>query len=162
MQMKIIITIFTTALLTVTSCDVQSEIAKKSVEKYAPSPTPSFAPKPVEEPIDPADVVNVDTSVQGNMISIYKAGEKKRVVCDKYNQVMVNNDETIVTIDGVCRQIMINGNRNDVTAKAATEIVFNGSENTVRYSHYANGKRPLISDNKDGNTAEKISEPARK
>lgn len=148
-------------LATFASCDVQSGITKKSVEKYMPTPTPSIVPTPVETPIDPADIVHVDASLQGDMISINKSSEKKPVVCDKYNQVMVNNSDTVVTIKGACRQVMINGDRNDVTAEAVMGIVFNGSENKLRYSHYANGKRPLVTDNRPGNITEKISAPSK-
>lgn len=158
--MKTLLTVITAVLLAA-SCDVQSGIAKKSVEKYAPSPTPTRVPTPVEEPIDPADVVQVDTSLDGDMISVNKPAEKKRVVCDKYNQVMVNGSDTVVTIKGACRKIVVNSDGNDLTVEAVTEIVFNGSENKVRYSRYANGKRPIVTDNKPGNITEKISAPVK-
>lgn len=139
------------------SCDVQSEIAKKSVEKYAPTPTPSISPTPDETPVNPADTRTADTTLQGDTVSVNDPGEKRRAICDKYNRVMVNNSGTVVTVKGVCRQILINGGRNDITVEAAAEVIFNGDENTVRYSHYANGKRPTVSDNGTGNTTEKFS-----
>ena len=43
------------------ACDVQSDITKKSVEKYNTSPTPVIN-IPTPEPIDPADVVTVDAA----------------------------------------------------------------------------------------------------
>ncbi len=140
----------------VAACDVQSGITKKSVEKYAPSPTPEWKVV-VEEPIDPADIITVETSVQGPMISINKAEEAKKIVkCDKYNRVTVNGDTKEVKIIGACSQIMINGSRSKVTAVAATEIILNGQANIVEYSKYANGKKPLIKDNGDGNTVLKV------
>ncbi len=143
-------------------CDVQSSITKRSVEKYGPTPTPSVSPTPVEEPIDPADVVTVDTSLQGENISVNKPGEKKTLNCDKYNQVMLNNVDAVITINGACRAIMVNGNNNDVTAETTMSVTFNGTGNTVRYAKYANGKRPFITDNKTGNRVEKIkAEPAK-
>ena len=144
------------------SCDVQSGISKKSVEKYGPTPTPSISPTPVEEPIDPADVVQVDTTLEGPSIPISGPKDKLNVVCDKYNRVMVNGGGKVVNVKGVCSKIMLNGNGNDITAEATTEIVFNGSENKVRYSRYANGKRPLVTDNKGGNVSEKVAAPAKK
>ncbi len=138
------------------ACDVQSGITKKSVEKYAPSPTPEWKVV-AEEPIDPADIVTVETSVQGPLISINKAEEAKKIVkCDKYNRVMVNGDAKEVKIIGVCSQLMINGSRSKVTAVASSEIIVNGRENSVEYSKYANGKKPLIKDNGDGNTVLKL------
>ena len=140
----------------VAACDVQSGITKKSVEKYAPSPTPEWKVV-VEEPIDPADIITVETSVQGPMISINKAEEAKKIVkCDKYNRVMVNGDAKEVKIIGVCSQLMINGSRSKVTAVASSEIIVNGRENSVQYSKYANGKKPLVKDNGDGNTVLKV------
>lgn len=141
------------------SCDVQSGITQKSVEKYAPSPTPAWKVV-VEEPIDPADAIAVDTAVQGPLISISKPEEANRIVkCNKYNRVMVNGDGKKVRIEGVCNQIMVNGNRSKVTAVASAEIIVNGRENTVEYSKYANGQRPSIKDNGDGNTILKIVTP---
>jgi hypothetical protein len=143
------------------SCDVQSSITKQSVEKYLPTPTPSISPTPTEMPIDPADVVTVDTSVEGKPISINGPLDKK-VVCTKYNQVMVNSSDNVTTIKGACRQIMINGHRNKITVDATTEIVINGNENNITYSRFVNGKRPRITENQSGSVVEKISAPTRK
>ena len=43
---------------------------------------------------------------------------------------------------------------------AATEFVFNGSENTVKYSRFVNGKQPNIVENKPGNVIEQVSAEA--
>lgn len=142
------------------SCDVQSGITKKSVEKYAPTPTPS--PSPTPEPIDPADIVRVDTKAQGGMVPVNESDEKKDVECSKYEQVMVNGDGAAITIKGACRQILVNGDRNEITAEAASEIVFNGNENSVKYYRYVNGERPFVTDNSKTNNAEKIDAPAEK
>jgi hypothetical protein len=144
------------SFLILTSCEVQSGITKKSVEKYQPTPTPSIAPTPTEEPIDPSDVVQVDTGLRGATLSINEQGQKKRIICDKYNPVMINNHDNVVTITGACSQIMINGDRNEITADAVMEIIFNGSDNKVRYSRFVNGNRPIVADNKTGNLTEKI------
>ena len=146
----------------VASCDVQSEISKKSVEKYVATPTPAISPTPAEEPIDPADAMQVDTSVSGPSIVINTAQDKMNVVCGKYNRLMVNGSPKVVTVKGACSQIMLNGNRHEVTAEAATEIIFNGTENLVRYSRYVNGKRPRITDNKGWNLSEKVAAAAKK
>lgn len=104
----------------------------------------------------------VDSSLQGPTISISESNRKRSVVCDKFNRVMVNGRDNEITVTGGCRQILINGDRNEVTAVAAAEIVLNGSDNKVRYSRYANGKRPVISDNKTGNVVEKAAPPTNK
>lgn len=138
----------------VASCDPQSDMAKKGVEKFT-SPTPSITPTPTEAPIDQSAVVSVDTSVAGPTLNVNPT-DKKAIVCDKYNRVMVNGSGQAVKVTGACRQLMVNGNENEVTAEAAMEIVFNGRRNTVRYSRYANGKRPVIS----GNAADNVVEEA--
>lgn len=148
--------------IVLTSCDVQSGITKKAVEKYQPTPTPSISPTPTEIPIDPADVVVVDTSLQGEAILINGPNAKKTVTCTKFNRVMVNDSDNVVTIKGACRQITINGKRNEVTADAAMEFVINGTENNIRYSRFVNGKRPAVTQNGPVNVVEKISPNAAK
>ena len=75
---------------------------------------------------------------------------------------MINGDGNVVSINGVCRQVMVNGNANEITADAATEFVFNGSENSLKYARFANGKRPIITENRPGNEIEKIAFTAAK
>jgi hypothetical protein len=149
--------IIAVALFVASACSVQSGITQKSVEKYAPTPVPSVSPTPVEAPIDPADVVEVDTTLQGTVLSVNRPKDKTSLNCNKYDRVMVNAVDTVITIKGACSQIMINGDRNDVTAEAVMSIIYNGTENKVRYSKYGNGKRPMITENKPGNTTEKVS-----
>lgn len=139
------------------ACDLRSETAKREMEKFSGTPTPSISPTPTPEPIDPADIVNVDTSQTGPSISIDGYEIKRSVNCTKYNRVLVNGDKSTITIKGVCRQVMINGDKNSVTADAAMEFVINGSENTVSYSKFANGKRPSVIENKPGNTIEQAA-----
>lgn len=151
-------------LAILTSCDVQSGMTKKSVEKYLPTPTPSISPTPTEMPIDPAEVVTVDTSLTGDDISIYRSRDKTSAACTKFNEVEINSSDSTITIKGACKQIMVNGHRNKITADAAAEIVINGDGNEVTYSRYVNGKRPVIKENREGSTVEKVEllqKPAR-
>lgn len=46
---------------------------------------------------------------------------------------------------------MLNGDKIQVAAHAAVEIVLNGNENQVTYAKYANGKKPLVTDNGSAN-----------
>ena len=142
------------------ACDVQSGMTKKSVEKYTATPTPA-ATVAAAQPIDPADVINVDTAAQGPPISINKT-DQKTADCDKYNRVTVNGDGREVNIKGTCSQLMINGDNAKVTAVALTEIIINGHDNNVQYSKYANGARPVIKDNGSGNTIVKSDPPGAK
>ena len=144
---------FVTLALFCAACDVQSGIATKSVEKYVPTPTPERTIIP-EEPIDPADVVQVDTN-EGPQISVNPSDDKKAVDCSKYNRVKINGDRKIVTVRGICKQVMVNGDNNQVLSSGFAELVLNGHENYVEYTKFVNGKRPLVTDNGQGNSVSK-------
>lgn len=139
-------------------CDVQSGITKKSVEKYAPTPTPEKTVVVVEQ-IDPADIVNVDTTLEGPNLLVNRAQDKSTIDCNKYNRVQINDDAQKVTIKGVCKQLTINGDRNEIVAAAFSQIILNGFGNNVQYSKYANGKKPVITDNGRENIILKASPP---
>jgi hypothetical protein len=141
----------------IASCDLRSGIAKEGMEKYISTPTPPFSPTPTPVPIDPADIVAVDVNQDGEKISIDGYDQKVAKDCTKFNRLIVSGDGNQVTVKGACRQIMINGDRNEVTADAVGESVFNGTGNVVRYSRYANGKQPTVIDNQPGNIIEKVS-----
>ena len=133
---------------------------KDEMEKFSGTPTPTIAPAPTEEPIDQADVVQVDTSLDGDNLSVNAGEQKKTLDCTKYNNVMINTDAAVVTIKGACRKLTINGDRNQVTADAVMEMAFNGTANTVTYSRFPNGKRPLVTQNSAGNTVEHAAKAA--
>ncbi len=139
-----------------TSCDMRSGTAKEEMEKFSGTPTPMPSPTAAEKPINPADVVQIDTSLEGETIGINGDQQKKTIACTKFNNVMINGDGSVATITGVCRKIMFNGYGNQITADAATEVVFNGSQNTLTYSRFANGKRPIVTQNRPDNTVEHI------
>jgi hypothetical protein len=138
------------------SCDPRTETAKKGVEKFVSSPTPPIAPSPTPTPVDLADVVEVDTSQEGKRISI--AGNEKRtsVTCTKFDRVFVNGNRNEVTVKGVCRQIMVNGDANNLNIDAAAEFEFNGSDNELNYSRYPNGKQPIVIESRPGNVIKKV------
>ena len=147
-------------LILVTSlsgCDLRSETAKSEMEKFNGTPTPTIAPTPTEAPIDPADVVQVDISVQGDMISVSGRDLKRSVVCPKFNRVMIYGSNNVITIKGGCRQISINGDGNQIISDAALEFTINGAKNNVTYSRFVNGKRPAIKNSAAENTIEKVT-----
>ena len=141
-------------------CEVQSGITKKSVEEYQPTPTPSPVATVAEEPIDPADVVQIDTSVEGKNISLDKPWAKLTADCKSYDRVAINTDDQTIAITGACQRVMVNGKGNRVEIAAVSVITVNGDENTVRYSKFINSKRPTVTDNGDGNTVEKSTTTA--
>lgn len=113
----------------------------------------------VEEPIDPADIINVDTAAPGPQIQINTPEEAKKANCSKYNRVMVNGHNKEVNITGACSQLSINGLNNKITVGAVSEVVINGNENAIGYSKFVNGKRPMITDNGSGNSVVKGAPP---
>jgi hypothetical protein len=125
------------------------------MEKFSGTPTPTITPPPTPTPVDPADSVTVDTSQEGDRLTVNGQNQKKTVTCKKFDRVMINGSQSVVTIDGVCRQIMINGDGNQVTADAAAEFVFNGTSNSLTFKRYANGKQPVVNENQPGNVIEK-------
>ena len=140
------------------ACDVQSDITKKSVEKYAPTPTPEKTIQ-TPKPIDPADIMNVDTAEPGPPLIVNAATGKKPVDCTKYNKLTVNGDGYDITIKGVCRQVMVNGDKNRIVTVGFSEVIFNGFQNVVEYSKYVNGKKPIITDNGRENIIQKFAPP---
>ena len=139
------------------ACDFRSGTAKEEMDKFSGTPTPTITPAPTPEPVDPADVVQVDTSLEGDLLTVNNSTPNKTVTCKKFDQVMVNCSGSEVTINGACRQIMVNGSSNQIKADAAMEFVLNGSGNTLRYSRVVNGKRPTVAENQAGNNIEKTA-----
>jgi hypothetical protein len=148
------------AIMILASCDLRSGTAKEEAEKFNGTPTPSVSPTPTAAPIDPADIVQVDTSQNGEDLVFNQRHLNKPMACTKYNEVNINLDSATVTITGVCRQITINGDNNKISANAAMRFVINGTGNNIGYLKFPNGQRPLVTDNGDGNTIEKISADA--
>jgi len=147
-------------IMILASCDLRSGIAKEEAEEFNGAPTPSVSPTPTAAPIDPADIVQVDTSQKGENVIFNQRQLNKPVTCIKYDDVNINIDSGTVTVKGVCRQITINGDDNKVTADAATRFVINGLGNNIGYLKYPNGQRPWVTDNGNGNIIEKISADA--
>jgi hypothetical protein len=156
-MMKVSLTIFCILSIAVfASCDMRSETAKKEMEKFSGTPRPPISPTPVETPVDPADIVQVDVNMDSDLISINGDDLTKTAACKKFDRISVNGNTNVITITAPCRQITVNGDGNQITADAAMEFVFNGTGNTLRYSRFPNGKRPSIVENQAGNTVEKI------
>jgi hypothetical protein len=156
--MKTLLTAVSLVLIAMfASCDMRSGTAKEEMEKFSGSPTPTISPTPTPTPINPADIVQVDTNQEGDTLTVNGTKQNKTVPCKKFDQVMINASASTVTVTGVCRQIMVNGSGNQITADAAMDFTFNGTDNTLKYARYANGKQPLITQNQAGNTVDKIA-----
>jgi hypothetical protein len=148
------------AIMILASCDFRSGIAKEEEEKLNGTPTPSVSPTPTAVPIDPADVIQVDTSQNGDGLIVNGRLQNKTAACIKYNDVNINVDSATVSITGACRQITINGDNNKITAYSTMRFVVNGVGNEIGYLKFPNGQRPSVTDNGSGNVIEKVSADA--
>lgn len=156
--MKLLFTIISfLSLAIVSSCDFRSGTAKEEMDKFSGTPTPSITPLPSPPAIDPADVVEVDTTMEGDRLTVNGHSQTKTLTCAKFDRVKINGNGNLVTIDGPCRQIMVNGDENRITADAAAEFVLNGTGNSLTYSRFVNGKQPLVAENRPGNVIEKTA-----
>jgi hypothetical protein len=152
------------ASIFIAACDLRSGTAKEEIEKFEgpAKPSPSVTVKPTEEPIDPADVVQVDPARRGKELTVDGSANKRSLKCSDLNPVSVNGNQHEVAITGPCSELTINGDNNTIKVDAATKITFNGEHNTVQYGRYANGKRPFVTDNGDDNSVLKVpSGPAK-
>jgi hypothetical protein len=154
---KYLTIVLAVAIAAITSCDFRSGIARDEEEKLRGTPTASVSPTPTPEPIDPADIVQVDTSQSGESLIFNQRQLNKSVDCTKYNDVNVNINSATVSIKGACQQIIINGDNNTITAVATMRFVINGDGNNIGYLRFPNGQRPLVTDNGSANVVEKIS-----
>ena len=152
--MRTLILPLTLLAFSLAGCDLRSDTAKREMEKFSGTPTPTITPAPELPPVDPADIVNVDTTLDGDLISVNGPQPKQNVSCDKYNIVTVNVNASVINIKGVCHRVVVNGDVNQITVDASMEFVFNGTGNEIKYSKFANGKRPLVVQNQAGNTTE--------
>ncbi len=159
--MRILVTFCCILLATVLAgCDLRSDTAKREMEKFSGTPTPLPSPTVPEAPIDPSEVVQVDTNLDGEKVTVNGSDQKKTVECKKYNSVAVSGSQNIIIIKGACHQMIINGDGNEITAEAATTIMLNGTNNAIKYSRFVNGKRPYVADNGANNIVEKIAADA--
>ena len=138
------------------SFDYRSGTAREEMEKFSGTPTPTIAPAPVVTPVDAGEIIQVDTNQDGGILTVNGHMQKQTVNCAKYDRVYVNGSGTTAIIKGACRQIMINGDKDQITADAATEFVFNGTGNEVTYMRFVNGKQPSIVENMAGNDVQKV------
>jgi hypothetical protein len=159
--MKYILPIFALSVAMLAACQ-PSGTAKNEMEKFSGTPTPYPSPTPLATPIDPADIVQVDTSLDGDILTVNGDGLKKTLDCTKYNHVMINGNASVVTIKGACRKLTVNGDGTQITADAVMEFVFNGTDNKATYSRFPNGKRPTVTENQQGNVVEQAPAAAPK
>ena len=139
------------------SCDMRSGTAKDEMGKWQSTPSAPISPTATPTPVDPLEIVTVDTKMEGDLISANGLGQKTTTACTKFNRLLVNGDDGVINVKGACRQIMVNGDKNKINADAAMEFVLNGTGNSIKYSRFVNGKAPSVVENKTGNVIEKVA-----
>jgi hypothetical protein len=157
MRTEGLLTLFALLIVGLVSCDLRSGIAKKEMEKFETAPTQAVAPQAAGTPIDAAEIVTVDPNLEGKAISIDGHRQNKTAACSKFNRLNINGDDSVIVVTGVCSKVMVNGDRNKITADAAMEFVVNGGENVITYSRFVNGKHPSVIENQKGNVIEKVA-----
>lgn len=131
--------------------DLRSGALPGGLDDTSRSAVPSITPTPESTPI-----VQVDPTVEGTMLTVNGHSQKQTVTCTKLDRVAINGSGTVATINGTCRQIMVNGDHDQITADASREFVFNGSGNRVTYTRFVNGKIPSIVDNAGENDVQNV------
>jgi len=82
--MKLLLTtVITVSIAVVASCDMRSGTAKEEMDKFSGTPTPTITPRPTPTPIDPADAVQVDTSQDGETLTVNGDKPNKAATCKK-------------------------------------------------------------------------------
>ena len=94
------------------------------MDKFSGTPTPTITPPPTPTPVDPADVVQVDTSIEGGTLTVNGHNQTKVLTCAKFDRVMINGSENVATISGVCGQIMVNGDRKPNNSGRGRRVCF--------------------------------------
>jgi hypothetical protein len=145
--------------LSFSSCDLRSGTAKEEMEKFEGGATSTPVPEPsaTEEPVDPADVVEVRSDQKGPQISIDGYAKRQKIECSAFNDVFINGVRHEIDVSGPCSHLTINGDNNKVELDAAVTITVNGDGNKIEFMRVANGKRPFVTDRGSDNSIDKVA-----
>jgi hypothetical protein len=80
---------------------------------------------------------------------------KKTVTC-KGNNVVVDANDSQLTLKGQCNEVRVNGSTNVITIDVVASIVLESADNTVRWRKAAQGDKPKIVDRSTGNKVEQV------
>src|SRR5215813_1194975 len=88
------------------------------------------------------------TGVTGSMADDIVIGGhdlKKTVTCNGNNVVVDANDSTL-TLKGQCNEVRVNGSTNTITIDVVASIVLDSADNKVRWKKAARGDKPKVVD----------------
>ena len=80
---------------------------------------------------------------------------RKTVDCNG-NNVVVDANDSVITMRGECNEVKVNGSTNTITIDQVASIVLDSADNTVRWKKAANGNKPKIVDKSTGNKVEQV------
>jgi len=80
---------------------------------------------------------------------------KKTVDCTG-NDVVVDANDSVITIRGECKELRVNGSTNTITVNIVASIVLNSADNTVRWKKAAKGEKPTVVNRSTGNKVEQV------
>jgi hypothetical protein len=80
---------------------------------------------------------------------------RKTVDCTG-NDVVVEANDSIITVRGECKELRVNGSTNTITISTVASIVLNSADNTVRWKKAAKGNKPTVVDRSTGNKVEQV------
>jgi hypothetical protein len=72
------------------------------------------------------------------------------------NSVVVDANDSVITVRGECDELRVNGSSNTITVNVVASIVLNSADNTVRWKKAAKGNKPEVVDKSTGNKVEQI------
>jgi hypothetical protein len=91
----------------------------------------------------------------GDDIEISGHDLRKTVTCNG-NNVVVDANDSQLTLKGQCNEVRVNGSTNAITIDVVGSIVLESADNTVRWKKAAHGDKPKIVDRSTGNKVEQI------
>jgi hypothetical protein len=80
---------------------------------------------------------------------------RKTVNCNG-NNVVVDANDSVLTLRGKCNEVKVNGSTNSITIDEVASIVLESADNTVRWKKAAKGDKPSVTDRSTGNTVTQV------
>ena len=80
---------------------------------------------------------------------------KKTVDCAGHD-VIVDANDSVLTIRGECNEVQVNGSTNTITLNVVAKIVLNSADNVVRWKKAAKGDKPVVVNHATGNKVEQV------
>ena len=95
------------------------------------------------------------TKAAGQDITISGHDLKKTVTC-KGNNVVIDANDSVLTLKGECNEVQVNGSTNTITIDAVASILLNSADNTVRWKKATQGDKPKVVDKSTGNKVSQL------